>query len=183
MNIVVISDTHGSLDAWNKIEKYISTETSCVLHAGDIYYSGPRNPVPAGHAPGSLAERINALNIPIICAKGNCDSDVDQLISKFPLCDPFAFVFHDGRKIVVTHGHKYEKEKLVSLAKDWSVNIVVTGHTHLACLEKTDGIIFLNPGSCALPKNFPGIGLISNNSIELRNLIDGSVVERVSLIN
>ncbi|MGB9643189.1 MAG: phosphodiesterase [Candidatus Ratteibacteria bacterium] len=181
MNIVVISDTHGSLGAWNKVEKYINSDTSCVIHAGDIYYFGPRNPVPEGHAPGSLAERINNLRLPVICAKGNCDSDVDQLVSKFPLCNPFAFVFYYGRKIFVTHGHMHEKEKLVELGKSWSVDIIVTGHTHFACLEKIDDIIFLNPGSCSLPKNFPGIGLIYDNFIELRNLVDGSVVEKVNL--
>ncbi|MCM8815506.1 MAG: phosphodiesterase [Candidatus Omnitrophica bacterium] len=181
MAILVISDTHGSVDAWEKIKKYINKNVDCLVHAGDIYYFGPRNPVPEGHAPGMLSTELNSLNIPLICAKGNCDSDVDQLVSSFPLCYPFAFVFIYGKGILVTHGHYYSQDELLNLAKKWKLDLVITGHTHIARLEKLNGIVFLNPGSCALPKNFPGIGLVNNNSVELINLLDGSRVEIMDL--
>lgn len=181
MKIIVISDTHGSVSALEMVKKYIQSDVNCIIHAGDVYYFGPRNPLPSGHAPGSLSLQFNSLNIPLICAKGNCDSDVDQLVSNFPLCDPFAFVVYNGIKIFVTHGHRYSNEDLLKLSKQWNINIVVSGHTHMARLEKIDGVIFLNPGSCALPKNFPGMGVIGDRSVELRNLLDGSIVEKISL--
>ncbi len=180
MSVLVISDTHGSLDAWRKAKGLLTEDIECLLHAGDIYYFGPRNPLPEGHAPGMLASELNSLNIPVICSKGNCDSDVDQLVSNFPLCNPFALVFISGKKIFVTHGDRFSKEELLNLAIQWKLDIVVTGHTHLASLEKEKGVIFLNPGSCALPKNFPGFGLITPTSVELRNLIDGSVVSKIN---
>lgn len=181
MPALVISDTHGSTGAWEKVKKYFTSDIDFLIHAGDIYYFGPRNPIPDGHAPGLLSKELNSLNIPLICAKGNCDSDVDQLVSNFPLCDPFAFVFVYNKKIIVTHGHKYSRDSLLELAKQWKIDIVITGHTHTACLEKIDNIIFLNPGSCALPKNFPGIGIINPDSVELHNLDDGSVIKKISL--
>lgn len=181
MSALVISDTHGSIGAWDKIKKYITKDIDCLFHAGDIYYFGPRNPLPEKHAPGTLATQLNSLTIPVICSKGNCDSDVDQLVSNFPLCSPFAFAFIYGRKIFITHGDRYSQEELLNLSKQWKIDIVISGHTHIAKLEDVDGVIFINPGSCALPKNFPGAGLIRENSVELFNLIDDSLVEKINL--
>lgn len=178
---LVISDTHGSLTAWEKVKKYLTADINCIFHAGDLYYFGPRNPLPDNHEPGTLASEFNSLNIPVICSKGNCDSDVDQLVSNFPLCNPFAFAFMYERRILITHGDKYSQEELLNLAKQWYIDIVVTGHTHIARLEKISKIIFINPGSCALPKNFPGLGIIGRSSIELLNLLDGSLVKKIDL--
>ncbi|MCM8759568.1 MAG: phosphodiesterase [Candidatus Omnitrophica bacterium] len=179
MSALVVSDTHGSVAAWEKIKEYLKPNIVCIFHAGDIYYFGPRNPLPDGHAPGTLAYELNSLSIPLICSKGNCDSEVDQLVSNFPLCDPFAFTFLYKKKILVTHGHKFSDQEILNLAKQWKINIVINGHTHIAQLENKDGIVFLNPGSCALPKNFPGIGLISEDCVELFNLLDGSLVKKI----
>ncbi len=181
MSILVISDTHGSTGAWERIKMYLKADVDCLIHAGDIYYFGPRNPVPEGHAPGSLASELNSLQIPLVCSKGNCDSDVDQLVSNFPICDPFAFVCIYNKRIFVTHGHRYSKESLLNIAKQWKIDIVITGHTHVASLEKLDDIVFLNPGSSALPKNFPGIGIINENSVDLYNLTDDLIVDKIIL--
>ncbi|MCM8827983.1 MAG: metallophosphoesterase family protein, partial [Candidatus Omnitrophica bacterium] len=78
-------------------------------------------------------------------------------------------------------GHHYTQEQLLNLAIQWKLDIVITGHTHIARLEKVNDVVFLNPGSCALPKNFPGIGVVDDNSVELINLLDGSCVERIDL--
>ncbi|MCM8822091.1 MAG: phosphodiesterase [Candidatus Omnitrophica bacterium] len=181
MAILVISDTHGSVDAWAKVKKYLNNNIDCMFHAGDIYYFGPRNSIPEGHAPGLLSSELNSLSIPMICSKGNCDSDVDQLVSSFPLCNPFGFALIQGKRILITHGHHYTQEQLLNLAIQWKLDIVITGHTHIARLEKVNDVVFLNPGSCALPKNFPGIGVVDDNSVELINLLDGSCVERIDL--
>ncbi|MCM8763932.1 MAG: phosphodiesterase [Candidatus Omnitrophica bacterium] len=181
MAALVISDTHGSVGGWEKVKKYLSGDIDCLFHAGDVYYFGPRNSIPEGHSPGLLSSALNSLNIPLICSKGNCDSDVDQLVSMFPLCSPFAFAFIYGKTILVTHGHHYTQEQLLNLATQWKADIVVTGHTHIARLEKIGNVVFLNPGSCALPKNFPGIGVVDDSSVELLDLRDGSRVERLAL--
>ncbi len=181
MKIVIISDTHGSLSAWEKVKVYVGSDTTCIIHAGDLYYFGPRNPLPECYSPGTLANQFNSLVIPLICAKGNCDSDVDQIVSNFPLCEPFAFSIYEGLRIFITHGHKFNKEQLITLSKLWAIDLCITGHTHTASLEKIGKTIFLNPGSCALPKNFPGIGLLSDRCVELYNLNDNSLVNRITL--
>ncbi|MCX7706202.1 MAG: phosphodiesterase [bacterium] len=181
MAVLVISDTHGSFAAWEKVRKYLTSDIEYILHAGDIYYFGPRNPIPEGYAPGTLASELNSLNIPIICSKGNCDSEVDQMVSNFPLCSPFAFALIYEKKFLITHGDRYSREELLTLAKQWKIDIFITGHTHLAQLERISDVIFLNPGSCALPKNFPGAGIIRRKTIELLNLLDGSLIEKINL--
>ncbi|HOQ81956.1 MAG TPA: phosphodiesterase [bacterium] len=181
MKIIIISDTHGSVGVWDKIKGYIDSDTTCIIHAGDLYSFGPRNPLPEGYDPGTLANQLNSIAVPLICSKGNCDSDVDQTISNFPLCNPFAFIFYDGLRIFITHGHLFNKEQLICLSKQWSIDLVVSGHTHVAGLESIGNTVFFNPGSCALPKNFPGIGLLYNRCLELYNLNDNSLVNKITL--
>lgn len=181
MKAVIISDTHGSLAAWEKVKRYLNSDINCIIHAGDLYYFGPRNPLPETYSPGTLANQLNLLTIPLICAKGNCDSDVDQIVSNFPLCEPFAFIFFEGLRIFITHGHRYDKQQLIEISKKWAIDLIVTGHTHTANIEKIENTIFLNPGSCALPKNFPGVGLVSNRQVELYNLNDNLLVKKIDL--
>jgi len=59
MKIGVISDTHGSLTAWQQVLSGPFQDVDLILHAGDVLYHGPRNPLPEGYQPGQLAEAIN----------------------------------------------------------------------------------------------------------------------------
>ncbi|HPP66978.1 MAG TPA: phosphodiesterase [bacterium] len=181
MKTIIISDTHGSLAAWENVKKYIDSDTSCIIHAGDLYYFGPRNAAPENYQPGKLADQFNSLKIPFICAKGNCDSEVDQMVSNFPLCEPFAFIFHNGLRLFITHGHIFNKKQLIDISNQWDVDLIITGHTHIANIEKIGNSVFINPGSCALAKNFPAIGLLYNTSVELYNLTNDSLVSKIDL--
>ena len=103
MKIGVMSDTHGHELRFAKAVEKIFPDADLIMHAGDVLYHGPRNPMLEDYNPLNLANRINELKIPIIIARGNCDSDVDQNVINVPIQSPYAYVFAFGKRIVMTH--------------------------------------------------------------------------------
>lgn len=181
MKIGIISDIHGSLLAFeNAIE--VLADIDVLICAGDILYHGPRNPLPEGHSPGDLAKQINKLNIPFIAAKGNCDAEIDQKVLSVPILSPYALCHFENKSFLVTHGHRSTKEQLQNLAIKWSIDIVITGHTHIKTLANYNDIIFVNPGSCSLPKDHsPSIAKIEDGNIKLIDLKTGKVLDKIQI--
>lgn len=155
MKIGVIGDTHGSVTAWREALAGPLAGVDFLLHAGDFLYHGPRNPLPAGYDTQELARLINDSPVPILAARGNCDADIDQVLVGWPLLTLYAVAQFDGVRIVVSHGHLEDKEERFALARRYRATIWISGHTHVAALSGRDGILFLNPGSVALPKGQP----------------------------
>lgn len=181
MKITIMSDTHGSRTAF---QKALEAAGACdlFLHAGDILYHGPRNPLPEGYDPAALAGAINALDRPFIAAAGNCDAPVDQLMLAVPVQAPYALVYLERQVILVTHGHITGEEELLSLARKWGVSLVVTGHTHVKRLEKKNEVYVLNPGSCALPKDgSPSIVLLEDGRAQFINISSGEIIQSQEL--
>ena len=87
MKILIASDLHGS-EFYTRalIEEADKRKAAKILLLGDLYYHGPRNPLPKGYAPMKVAELLNGNKDRIIAVRGNCDADVDCMISEFPLC-------------------------------------------------------------------------------------------------
>jgi hypothetical protein len=152
MRIGVISDTHGGLKCWQEVMNGIFSGVDLVIHAGDIFYHGIRNPQPEGYDTMTLAQEINDFQIPLIMCKGNCDSEVDQLVVDLPIQSPYIFCQFDELKILVHHGHLFTDEEMLRLASRWNFGICISGHTHIPRLEQKKNMVFLNPGSPALPK-------------------------------
>lgn len=181
MKIGVISDTHGSLTSWEKVMKSIFNNVDMILHAGDLFYYGPRNPIPEGYAPGDLAKAMNQLEIPLIAVRGNCDSEVDQLVVNFPIQVPFSLCQINSLRILINHGHDIDDEKKIDLTHKWKIDLFVSGHTHLAKLTRESGVVLLNPGSPSLPKEEPTVALIDINKkgeveIKIFNIDTGEIV-------
>lgn len=181
MNIGIISDTHGSYTAFlktiNNMEK-----CECLIHAGDILYHGPRNPLPEGYNPKELANIINDIEIPFIAAKGNCDAQIDQMVLSIPIQSPFAFACIGNFRILVTHGHEHSENQLIDLAAKWQINLLVTGHTHKKMLKKKNGLVLVNPGSCALPKNeIPSAAIVTGSKISLFDIKTGQKIKECDL--
>lgn len=86
--IAVISDTHGSVTAWRKARQ-IWKGSDMIVHLGDVLYHGPRNPLPEGYMPKELAEEINDSDIPVMIVRGNCDADIDAVMLKWPIANPY----------------------------------------------------------------------------------------------
>ena len=180
MKIAVISDTHGSFAAWENCFPFLGG-IDMLVHCGDLYYIGPRNPQSGDFSPGKLADAFNSLGIPFIVARGNCDAEIDSTVSQFPICHPYAFFIANGKRILVSHGHVFTMSRYVDLARRWHIDIALSGHTHLAGIESIENCIFANPGSLAFPKNFPGICFISENEIELFDVSSGRTTCKASL--
>lgn len=157
MKIGIISDTHGHENAWQTAFDKAFHDADMILHAGDVLYHGPRNPMKADYNPAGLAGKINSCPIPVIIAKGNCDSSVDASCLDIPVQAPYAYVICEGRRIIITHGDAVmtdeEKDKMAAHLK---ADLFISGHIHDTVLEKRGNTIFLNPGSAALSKRADG---------------------------
>jgi putative phosphoesterase len=168
MIVGVISDIHGSLDDFkNALGMMTKYNAEIILCPGDILYFGPRNPTPPSYDPKAVAELINNFPKTFIFSRGNCDSEIDQLVIKYPILQTNTFVYVEGVSILLTHGHKVENEDFDALGKKLSLNLIVSGHTHIAAVESFEWGTHLNPGSISLPKKD------SKKSAAIINIKDG----------
>ena len=139
--IGVLSDTHGHEDAWAKAAALWGDSVDAVLHAGDVLSSDIET---------GLAGMIRSAPFPVIISKGNCDYPEDEKILCRPLLSPYAFIWWNGKSILVAHGNAFESMRSVALRS--RVDLVVYGPTHIASLVREERTLFLNPGSAALPR-------------------------------
>lgn len=176
MLLGIISDTHGSVKAWEDALNGPFRGVDLILHAGDVLYHGPRNPLPHSYDPSELADLINQCPIPVLIAKGNCDSEVDQMVIDIPLQAPYLITEQPLGRILVTHGHTYGDEAIQSMIENFSVDIWIAGHTHVPVLEQRGAAVYLNPGSPALPKGtgpLRSVALVTEKDIRLLDLDSG----------
>ena len=150
MKLMFASDIHGSaLYCERMLEAFRreGAERLCLL--GDILYHGPRNDLPEGHDPKRVIALLNPEKSHILCVRGNCDTEVDQMVLEFPVLADYAVIFVDGRTFFLTHGHHHSPENLPPLN---SGDVLINGHTHIYKAEQVNGIHCLNDGSVSLPK-------------------------------
>lgn len=155
MKLFIASDIHGSA-VWcaKMLEAFKKEGADKLVLLGDILYHGPRNPLPDGYAPKEVFEMLNPLADKIIAVRGNCDSEVDQMVLDFNVSSDYAEIFDGETKITLSHGHR----SVPPLGKG---DVYITGHTHvpLNVVEK-EGYLHLNPGSVSLPKENSAHGYI-----------------------
>ncbi len=150
MKMLIASDIHGSahycrklLDAWDR------EKPEQVLLLGDLLYHGPRNDLPEGYNPKEVITLLNERKDSILCVRGNCDTEVDQMVLEFPIMASYAWIATDEYRIFATHGHEYNADRLPPLR---SGDILLHGHTHIPVWETTGNIRVFNPGSVSIPK-------------------------------
>ena len=150
MKYIIASDIHGSAYYCRKLLNAFQAEKADkLLLLGDILYHGPRNDLPREYAPKEVIELLNPLKDRIYCVRGNCDSEVDQMVLAFPILADYA-VFPFGRNaIYATHGHVLNESNLPPLADG---DILLHGHTQIPKCIRHDRYTYLNPGSVSLPK-------------------------------
>ena len=184
MKIGVISDTHGCPDTWREVFDRYFRDADLIIHAGDVLYHGPRNAIPAEYNPKTLVEEINRCPVPIICARGNCDAEVDDMVLEISVQAPYAYAMVDGLRIVVNHGHTLSEEAMVRMAKKMKADVFVFGHSHVAHLAKIDGVVLLNPGSPSMSKRPDGLSTIArivDRKLEILDYKTGEVLAREEL--
>ena len=180
MKFLIASDIHGSSRYCSDLlSAYCREHADRLVLLGDILYHGPRNDLPEEYAPKAVAGMLNGQKEQILCIRGNCDADVDQMMLDFPILSDFAFLSVDGLRIYATHGHVFGPDHLPPLCPG---DILLYGHTHIPSWEKRDGILCLNPGSLSIPKqNTPhGYMLLEHGSFTWKDL-DGTVYHTLDL--
>jgi len=134
MRIGVISDTHSIISSIERLESEIKG-LGVLIHLGDN------------------VEDVSIIkgfyNGKIINVRGNCDFSTSvpgDIVEE--IC---------GKKIFVTHGHRYGVKENLSKLRDKALetgsNIVLYGHTHIAKIDFEQGIWYINPGSASLPRD------------------------------
>lgn len=155
MKLLIASDIHGSA-VWCKkmLEAFEKEGADKLALLGDILYHGPRNPLPDGYSPQEVFAMLNPVADRIIAVRGNCDSEVDQMVLDFNVSSDYAVLYDGATKITLSHGHR----PVPPLGKG---DVYITGHTHvpLNVVEK-EGYLHLNPGSVSLPKEGSAHGYI-----------------------
>ena len=180
MKLFIASDIHGSakwcekmLDAFNK------EGADKLVLLGDILYHGPRNPLPDNYAPKEVFEMLNPIADKIIAVRGNCDSEVDQMVLEFPIMADYMALFLEGRMVFVTHGHLFNEENLPNFGKG---DVLIHGHTHLRVAADRGDYFFLNPGSMSLPKG-DGVHsyMVYEDGVFTTKDVDGGVLETLDI--
>ena len=149
MKYLLVSDIHGCLPTLEKVLRFYDNnhcDMLCIL--GDILNYGPRNTIPDGINAPSIVEALNKRARDIIAIRGNCDSEVDQMLLHFPILSDYTMLVDNGKKLFLTHGHIYNKEHLPQAG----IDAIVYGHTHLWELSKQNGVLVGNTGSITFPK-------------------------------
>ncbi len=178
MKIFIASDIHGSAYYMKLALKRAEEEKADkIILLGDIYNHGPRNPFPKDYNPTEVAALLNGIKDKLIVVKGNCDSDVDKLISEFDFVEEVC-LFSAGKTILCTHGHIYNKDCPPTTKFD----AVVYGHFHTGFIEKKDGTLYINAGSVSLPKMDTAHSyiVIEGSGIYLKDL-NGAVLDAAKL--
>lgn len=180
MKLMIASDIHGSEYYCNELLKAYKREGAHrLLLLGDILYHGPRNDLPKEYNPKGVIRLLNEISNEILCVRGNCDSEVDQMVLDFPIMADYCILYVNNHMIFATHGHTYNKEQLPKLKKG---DILLNGHTHVPKCENLGDYIYMNPGSVSIPKEGSANSymIIEGNRFTWKNL-DGIVYEEVEI--
>lgn len=150
MKWLIASDIHGAADRCRQLlAAYDAEGADRMLLLGDLLYHGPRNGLPQDYDPPAVAAMLNGRKGRILCVRGNCDSEVDQLVLEFPILAEYAILSVGQRMVLATHGHHFCEENLPPLQTG---DILLQGHTHVPRCAERKGILCVNPGSVSMPK-------------------------------
>ena len=150
MKIIIASDIHGSAYYCEKLlQAFEKEEADRLLLLGDLLYHGPRNELPREYNPKMVIQMLNDKKEYLLCVRGNCDSEVDQMVLEFPILAEYCIIPIGKRMLFATHGHVFHKGKMPLLKAG---DILLNGHFHVPACEKVRDIIYMNPGSVSIPK-------------------------------
>ena len=180
MKWMIASDIHGSAYYCRELLAAFEREqASKLLLLGDVLYHGPRNDLPRDYAPKQVIEMLNGIKEKLLCVRGNCDTEVDQMVLNFPVLADYAVLVAGERMIYATHGHVYNEQKLPPLQKG---DVLLHGHTHVPKCTEHEDYLYINPGSVSIPKeNSPhGYLVLEGTQLTWKNL-DGEPYMEYSL--
>ena len=151
MKFMIASDIHGSAYFCRQLlDAFEREQADRLVLLGDILYHGPRNDLPKQYAPKKVIPMLTEWKEKILCVRGNCEAEVDQMVLNFPCLAEYSVLMADGKTWYLTHGHHKNPQDLPSLPAG---SIFLYGHTHVKFDQVIDGVRCLNPGSVSIPKD------------------------------
>ena len=161
MKLLIASDIHGSAYWCRKLlEVYQQEQPDKLVLLGDILYHGPRNDLPREYAPKAVIALLSPLAEKILCVRGNCEAEVDQMVLPFPCMAPYSQLLVEGKTFYLTHGHHENPRNLPRLNPG---DVFLSGHTHVKEDVLVEGVRCLNPGSVSIPKDGSHSCLVYDN--------------------
>ena len=180
MKLLIASDIHGSAESLSKImEAYADEKAERMVLLGDLLYHGPRNDLPKGYAPKEVISILNSYKNELLCVRGNCEAEVDQMVLEFPVMAEYMLMYLDGIMVFATHGHIYNLDNLPPLKSN---DILLHGHTHIPAMIKKDSIWYLNPGSVSIPKSSSfGTYMVYEDGVYTIKTLDGQIKSELDI--
>ena len=170
MKLMFASDIHGSAYYCRKmLERFEKEQPEKLILLGDLLYHGPRNDLPEDYAPKEVIGMLNGIKKELLCVRGNCEAEVDQMVLEFPVLADYMVMFEFGHMFFITHGHLFNKEKVPMLK---SGDVLIHGHTHIQAMEDCGDFFYINPGSVSIPKagNQHSYMMYEDGTFTIRNL-------------
>lgn len=150
MKYFIASDIHGSLKyCKNVLEAFEREKADRLLLLGDILYHGPRNDLPEEYNPKAVIELLNQNKNKMLCVRGNCDTEVDQMVLDFPILSDYCILSMGKTVVYATHGHVYGEWNPPKICNG---EVLLCGHTHVPKFVKKETFYYMNPGSVSIPK-------------------------------
>lgn len=180
MKYLFASDIHGSAYYCKKVlDEYKNSGAQRLILLGDILYHGPRNELPKDYSPKEVFAMLNEYKDQIYAIRGNCDSEVDQMVLEFPMMADYALLALNGKTIYATHGHVFNEDHQPPMQAG---DILIHGHTHLPVAKKLGEFYILNPGSTSLPKEGnPNSYAVLEDDVFKILTFEGEVLKEITL--
>lgn len=180
MKLMIASDIHGSLKFCKElVDRYIEEKCDKLILLGDVLYHGPRNDLPEGYDPKGVIALLNNMSDEILCVRGNCEAEVDDMVLDFNVLADYAVLYHKGRMFFLTHGHKFNPQNLPKLKKG---DVLFNGHTHVSKIEEMGDFLYVNPGSVSIPKEGTPRGYVTVDDEKIiHKALDGAIVKEYCL--
>ena len=179
MKWMIASDIHGNADSCEKmIRRFEEENADRLVLLGDLLYHGPRNEVTEGYQPKTVVGMLNGIREKLLCVRGNCEAEVDQMMLDFPVMAEYALLDTGKKMIFATHGHIWNEDHLPPLLPG---DVLLHGHTHIPLHTERNGILCVNPGSVTISKNGSPLGyMILEDCLFLWKTLDGEEYDRLS---
>ena len=180
MKLMIASDVHGSAYFCEQLlNAYAREGAEKLILLGDVLYHGPRNDLPRDYAPKRVISMLNGIKEELLCVRGNCDTEVDQMVLEFPILADYAVLYVGSRMIYATHGHVYNEGKLPPLKKG---DVLLHGHTHVPACTEHETYLYVNPGSVSIPKeNSPHSYVILEDGVLFWKTLEGACYRQYTL--
>ena len=183
MKFIIASDIHGCAPACRKLlDSFAASGADRLILLGDLLYHGPRNDLPEGYDPKAVITMLSEYADRLFCVRGNCDTEVDQMVLPFPIMAETALLFVDGREWFACHGHRSGANPSTrDIPRLREGSVILSGHTHVPVLEENaDGILLFNPGSVSIPKeNSPHSYMLMDEEHIIWKSLDGEEYHRL----